>query len=202
MSACPAVFAPPWRWPTSNTHLHALPRTLLHPRRCLQPSDKAVTLFHSLPALPPAVPFNPEFTAPALAPLKMSFVMDQLQSTLLSGEQDMAVVVDTSDAMFRTQGLKLPGGTPYEVQVRHVLGGCTWDADTHRFCIVCDPVSSNKSCCSSVQGFIRFAWVLSMWLGCSHQGTPTKVCVCRLQLMHTFTINGCGSQQTTPCAET
>lgn len=34
-------------------------------RRLLPPNDAVVRLFHSLPALPPLVPSDPEFTAPA-----------------------------------------------------------------------------------------------------------------------------------------
>lgn len=79
-------------------------------------------LFHSLPAVEPPVVHEPHFTAAPEAPLKMHFVMQQIQTQLLGGDADMAVLVDTGDSMFRTQTLKLPAGTPYEVQVRRRVG--------------------------------------------------------------------------------
>jgi hypothetical protein len=45
--------------------------------------------------------YDPQFTAPREAPLKMDFVMQQIQEQLLGGQQDMAVLVDTGDSMFR-----------------------------------------------------------------------------------------------------
>lgn len=90
--------------------------------RCIQPNSSAVRLFHSLPAVEPLVAHDPRFTAAPEAPLKMGFVMQQIQAQLLGGDTDMAVLVDTGDSMFRTQTLKLPEGTPYEVQVRRRVG--------------------------------------------------------------------------------
>lgn len=92
--------------------------------RGAQPNSSAIKMFHSLPAVEPPVVHDPAWTAPPEAPLKMDFVMQQIQQQLLAGDQDMAVLVDTGDSMFRTQKLKLPGDTPYEVQVRcHLTGG-------------------------------------------------------------------------------
>lgn len=55
----------------------------------------------SLPALAPVMPHDPQFTAPPEAPLKMDFVMQQIQTLLLSGDTDMGLLVDTGDSMFR-----------------------------------------------------------------------------------------------------
>lgn len=79
-------------------------------------------MFHSLPAIEPPVVHDPAWTAPPEAPLKMDFVMQQIQQQLLAGDQDMAVLVDTGDSMSRTQKVKLPGDTPYEVQVGNFAG--------------------------------------------------------------------------------
>lgn len=68
---------------------------------CLKPNSSIVKMFESLPALAPAVMYDPQFTAPLEAPLKMDFVMQQIQEQLLGGQQDMAVLVDTGDSMFR-----------------------------------------------------------------------------------------------------
>jgi hypothetical protein len=58
-------------------------------------------MVHSLPAEEPQLPHNPQFTVPPEAPLKMSFVMQQVQQQLLSGQEPMAMLVDTGDSMFR-----------------------------------------------------------------------------------------------------
>lgn len=50
-------------------------------------------------------------------PLTLSYVYDQVQQQLLAGDEAMAVMVDTSDSMLRTHTMKLPEGTPYELQV-------------------------------------------------------------------------------------
>jgi hypothetical protein len=47
-------------------------------------------------------------------------VYDQLQQQLLTGDEPMAVMVDTSDSMLRTHTMKLPAGTPYELQVSEI----------------------------------------------------------------------------------
>jgi hypothetical protein len=47
------------------------------------------------------MPHDPQFTAPPEAPLKMDFVMQQIQTLLLSGDTDMGLLVDTGDSMFR-----------------------------------------------------------------------------------------------------
>ncbi len=75
--------------------------TLVCCDRCLPPNSSAVKLFHSLPALAPPVLHDPQFTAAPEAPLKMDFVMQQIQTQLLSGDTDMGVLVDTGDSMFR-----------------------------------------------------------------------------------------------------
>ena len=67
----------------------------------LQPSTTLVQLFHSLPAVEPALVADPAFSAPLDVPLKMSFVMQQIQDQLLGGDEEMAVLVDTGDSMFR-----------------------------------------------------------------------------------------------------
>jgi len=68
---------------------------------CLKPNNSIVQLFRSLPALEPALTHDPQFSAPPEVPLKMSFVMQQIQQQLLAGEEPMAVLVDTGDSMFR-----------------------------------------------------------------------------------------------------
>jgi hypothetical protein len=81
-------------------------------------SSSILRLFKALPSDPPAFPYDPNFSAPPGVPLKLSYVYAQVQQQLLSGEQPMAVMVDTSDSMLRTHTMKLPAGTPYELQVR------------------------------------------------------------------------------------
>lgn len=58
-------------------------------------------MFHSLPAVGPECVQDPHFSAPPDVPLKMDFVMQQIQTQLLDGTQEMAVLADTGDSMFR-----------------------------------------------------------------------------------------------------
>lgn len=62
-------------------------------------------MFHSLPAVEPKCVQDPHFSAPPDVPLKMDFVMEQIQTQLLDGSQEMAVLVDTGDSMFRCGGV-------------------------------------------------------------------------------------------------
>lgn len=67
----------------------------------LKPNHNIVKMFRSLPALEPACDPNSTFTAPPDVPLKMSFVMEQIQGQLLGGDEPMALLVDTGDSLFR-----------------------------------------------------------------------------------------------------
>ncbi|WIA38705.1 hypothetical protein OEZ86_002005 [Tetradesmus obliquus] len=96
---------------------------LLHLAGRLEPSSSSssgggiLQLFKALPSDPPAFPHDPNFTAPPGVPLTLSYVYDQVQQQLLAGDEAMAVMVDTSDSMLRTHTMKLPEGTPYELQI-------------------------------------------------------------------------------------
>lgn len=67
-------------------------------------------MFQSLPAAGPECVQDPHFSTPPGVPLKMDFVMQQIQTQLLDGAQEMAVLVDTGDSMFRC-GDVLSGST-------------------------------------------------------------------------------------------
>eukprot|EP00775_Hariotina_reticulata_P008717 gene8717-8898_t len=83
----------------------------------LKHNSAMVDLFKALPQIPTHFPTSPEFTAPEDAPLKLAFVYDLVGKQLLDGEQPMSVMVDTGDSMLRTHSMKLPGKTPYELQL-------------------------------------------------------------------------------------
>lgn len=80
---------------------------LSHVCRVLKPNKGAVHMFQSLPAHEPVYDHDPHFTAPVEAPLKMNFVMQQIQHQLLAGDEPMAVLVDTGDSLFRWASWRL-----------------------------------------------------------------------------------------------
>lgn len=80
-------------------------------------------------------PVDPAFTAPPGVPLTLGYVYDRLHQELLApappagaAAGGYGLMVDTGDSMLRTHCMRLPRGTPYELQVCDVLYDTCYDA--------------------------------------------------------------------------